>query len=193
MSAPAGISRTASTIWMPAVNGIAEGILQELQEYAAESKPGGEACGGDKLPHNFENIGLIKFLFPNARIISVRRDPRDIAISNYFTDYAATGHGFCPRPELDRRTAGGPQPVAGNYWQKIPGQILEVQYEEVVSNTEATARKMLDYIGVPWEPQVLNFSELDRPVKTASVWQVRQPIYTTSTSSGSGMKPTWPR
>lgn len=50
----------------------------------------------DKLPHNFKNIGLIKFLFPNARIISVRRDPRDIAISNYFTDYQAKhgGMGF---------------------------------------------------------------------------------------------------
>ena len=64
--------------------GIAEGILRELREYAPEADH-----VVDKLPHNFENIGLIRLLFPRAKVISVRRDPRDIAVSNYFTDYAA--------------------------------------------------------------------------------------------------------
>lgn len=163
------------------VHGIAEGMLKELQEYAAETKPQAKHVV-DKLPHNFENIGLIKFFFPNAKIISVRRDPRDIAISNYFTDYAAKHGGMGFAYDL---TWIGEQLADHNllmhHWQQtFPGEILEVQYEAVVSDTEAMARKMLDYIGVPWEPQVLNFNELDRPVKTASVWQVRQPIYTTS-------------
>ena len=172
------------------VNGIAEGILQELQEYAAESKPGARHVV-DKLPHNFENIGLIKFLFPNARIISVRRDPRDIAISNYFTDYAAKhgGMGFAYDLNWIGEQLADHNLLLHHWQQTFPGQILEVQYEEVVSNTEAMARKMLDYIGVPWEPQVLNFSELDRPVKTASVWQVRQPIYTTSTAKWKRYEP----
>jgi tetratricopeptide (TPR) repeat protein len=70
-----------------------------------------------------------------------------------------------------------------HHWHSVfPGEILEINYEDVVSDTEGSARKMLDYIGVEWEAQVLSFDELDRPVKTASVWQVRQPIYKTSTA-----------
>jgi tetratricopeptide (TPR) repeat protein len=68
-----------------------------------------------------------------------------------------------------------------HYWHEIfPGEILELNYEDVVDDLEGSARKMLDYIGVDWEPEVLKFNELDRTVKTASVWQVRQPIYKSS-------------
>ena len=165
------------------VEGIARGMLDELQEYAAEAKPGVRHIV-DKLPHNFENIGLIKFFFPQAKIISVRRDPRDIALSNYFTDYAAKhgGMGFA----YDFNWIGeqlADHNLLMHHWQQLfPGEILEVNYEDVVEDTEAAARKMLDYIGVQWEEQVLDFNKLDRPVKTASVWQVRQPIYKTSTA-----------
>lgn len=163
--------------------GVAENIVQELMEYAAETKP--DACHVvDKLPHNFENIGFIKFLFPRAKIISVRRDPRDIAMSNYFTDYAAKhgGMGFA----YDLRWIGeqlADHNLLMHHWDQLfPGEILEVRYEDVVQDPEVQARRMLDYIGVPWEPQILKFNTLDRPVKTASVWQVRQPIYQTSTA-----------
>ncbi len=157
--------------------GIAESVLSELREYAPDA-----AHVVDKLPHNFENIGLIKFLFPKAKIISVRRDPRDIAVSNFFTDYAAKRGGMGFAYDLDWI---GEQLADHNlllhHWQRIfPGEILEIQYEDVIADPEASARRLLDYIGVEWEPQVLKFNELDRPVKTASVWQVRQPIYQTS-------------
>jgi tetratricopeptide (TPR) repeat protein len=162
--------------------GIAQGILDELKELASDKPEAKHVV--DKLPHNFENIGLIKFLFPRARIISVRRNPRDIAISNYFTDYQAKhgGMGFAYDLEWIGEQLADHNLLIYHWHRIFPGQILEINYEEVVDNTEAMARKMLDYIGVPWEPQVLNFSELDRPVKTASVWQVRQPIYKTSTA-----------
>ncbi|MDQ8205598.1 sulfotransferase [Pelagicoccus sp. SDUM812003] len=157
--------------------GVAESVLSELREYAPDA-----ARVVDKLPHNFENVGLIKFLFPNAKIISVRRDPRDIAVSNYFTDYAAKHGGMGFAYDLDWI---GEQLADHNllmfHWQEVfPEQILEIQYEDVIANPEASARRLLDYIGVDWEPQVLKFNELERPVKTASVWQVRQPIYQTS-------------
>jgi len=157
--------------------GIANNVLKELQEYDPEAKH-----VVDKLPHNFENIGLIKFLFPKARIISVRRDPRDIALSNYFTDYQAKHGGMGFAYDL---TWIGEQLADHNlmmhHWRQLfPGEILEVNYEDVVEDLEGSARRMLDYIGVEWEPQVLAFNELDRPVKTASVWQVRQPVYKTS-------------
>lgn len=157
--------------------GIADGILKELQEYAPEAKH-----VVDKLPHNFENIGLIKFFFPNAKIISVRRDPRDIAISNYFTDYQAKhgGMGFAyDLTDIGQQLAD--HNLLMHHWHQLfPGEILEINYEDVVEDLESSARKMLDYIGVAWEPQVLAFNELERPVKTASVWQVRQPVYKTS-------------
>jgi tetratricopeptide (TPR) repeat protein len=161
--------------------GIAQGILNELKELAEHDKPQATHVV-DKLPHNFENIGLIKLLFPNAKIISVRRDPRDIAISNYFTDYQAKhgGMGFA----YDLTTIGeqlADHNMLMHHWQQLfPGEILEINYEDVVDDLEGSARKLLDYIGVDWEPQVLKFNELERPVKTASVWQVRQPIYKTS-------------
>jgi len=161
--------------------GIANGIVDELQAMAAEEKPEAKFVV-DKLPHNFESIGFIKFLFPNARIISVRRDPRDIALSNYFTDYQAKHGGMGFAYDL---TDIGEQLADHNllmqHWhQTFPAEILEINYEDVVDDLEGTARKMFDYIGVEWEDQVLSFNKLDRPVKTASVWQVRQPIYKTS-------------
>lgn len=161
--------------------GIAHGILDELRELAETDKPGALHVI-DKLPHNFENVGFIKFLFPNAKIISVRRDPRDIAISNYFTDYQAkhSGMGFA----YDLGWVGeqlADHNLMMHQWDLLfPGEILEVNYEDVVDDLEGCACKMLDYIGVAWEPGVMAFNELARPVKTASVWQVRQPVYKTS-------------
>ena len=160
-----------------AIEGIASGVLKELQEYDEQA-----LHIIDKLPHNFENIGLIKFLFPNARIISVRRDPRDIALSNYFTNYQAKhgGMGFA----YDLAWIGeqlADHNMMMHHWQTtFPNEILEINYEDVINDTEGMARKMLNYIGVAWEPEVLKFNELERSVKTASVWQVRQPIYKTS-------------
>ncbi|NOQ77490.1 MAG: tetratricopeptide repeat protein [Methylococcaceae bacterium] len=159
------------------VEGIAQGVLDELQAYEPEAQH-----IIDKLPHNFENIGFIKLLFPNAKIISVRRDPRDIALSNYFTDYQAKhgGMGFAYDLEWIGEQLADHNLLMHHWQQTFPGEILEINYEDVVNDTEGMARKMLDYIGVAWESQVLAFNELDRPVKTASVWQVRQPIYKTS-------------
>ncbi|MEO5344080.1 MAG: sulfotransferase [Gammaproteobacteria bacterium SHHR-1] len=170
--------------------GIAQQVLDELQGYADEAKPGAKHVV-DKLPHNFENIGFIKLLFPNARIISVRRDPRDIAMSNYFTDYQAKhgGMGFAYDLEWIGQQLADHNLLMLHWQQLFPNEILEINYEDVVEDTEGMARRMLDYIGVDWEPQVLAFNELDRPVKTASVWQVRQPIYKTSKAKWMNYKP----
>lgn len=163
------------------IAGIANNMLKELQELAAETKPESKYVV-DKMPHNFENIGLIKFLFPNAKIISVRRDPRDIAMSNYFTDYQAKhgGMGFAYDLEHIGEQLADHNLLMHHWQQTFPDEILEINYEDVVDDIEGCARKMLSYIGVNWQPKVLKFNELVRTVKTASVWQVRQPIYKTS-------------
>ncbi len=159
------------------VHGIAANVLEELRTYAPEADH-----IVDKLPHNFEHVGLIKLLFPDARIISVRRDPRDIAISNYFTDYAGKHGGMGFAYDLDWI---GEQLADHNllmhHWQALfPADILEVHYEDLLADPQTAARQLLNHIGVDWEPEVLAFHTLDRPVKTASVWQVRQPLYQSS-------------
>lgn len=136
----------------------------------------------DKLPHNFEHIGLIKLLFPNARIISCRREPRDVAISNFVTDYAAKFGGMGFAYDLGWI---GEQLVDHarlmDHWQALfPDSILDVRYEDTVTDSEGQARRMLAFLGIDWEPAVMEFQSVDRQVKTASTWQVRQPIYTTS-------------
>ena len=157
--------------------GVAENVLKELREYAPEADH-----VVDKLPHNFENIGLIKLLFPRAKIISVRRDPRDIAISNYFIDYAGKhgGMGFAYDLDWIGEQLADHNLLMHHWEQVLPGGILEIRYEDVVNDPETSARRMLAHIGVDWEPQVLDFDALQRPVNTASVWQVRQPLYASS-------------
>jgi tetratricopeptide (TPR) repeat protein len=157
--------------------GIAQGVIDELKELAHEDKPNAKHIV-DKLPHNFENIGFIKFLFPNAKIISVRRDPRDIAVSNYFQNFQAKhgGMGFAYDLEwIGEQLAD--HNLYMHHWKNTFDDILEINYEDVVANLEGSARAMLEYIGVEWEDSVLEYNKLDRAVKTASVWQVRQPIY----------------
>ena len=157
--------------------GIANNYIKELAELAPQVQH-----IVDKLPHNFENIGLIKYFLPDAKIISVRRDPRDIAISNYFTDYQAkhSGMGFAyDLQDIGEQLADHNKLM--QHWQQLfPGEILEINYGDIVDDLESSARKMLSYIGLQWQPQVLKFNELQRNVKTASVWQVRQPLYSSS-------------
>jgi tetratricopeptide (TPR) repeat protein len=156
---------------------LAHNILSEIQAYAPKAKH-----IIDKLPHNFENIGLIKFLFPQAKIISVRRDSRDIAISNFFTDYQAKhgGMGFAYDLTHIGEQLADHHKMMHHWHQVFPQQILEIHYEQVVDDLEQSARQLLHYINVPWEKSVLQFNDLKRPIQTASVWQVRQPVYKTS-------------
>ena len=152
-------------------------ILQQLQRHAP-----GTRHVVDKMPHNFEHVGLIRLLFPEAPIIHVLREPRDVAVSNFFTDYQAKfgGMGFAydltdiGQHLVDYRTLM-------THWERtVPYPVLTLTYEAVVEDVEAAARTLLAYIGVEWEEAVLDFQHLDRAVKTASVWQVRQPVYQTS-------------
>lgn len=135
----------------------------------------------DKLPHNFLNIGLIRLIFPNATIIHARRNPADTCLSCYLKkfnsiDYLAytfdlesLGHFYNEYLRLM------------DHWQSVlPGQILDVQYEELLDNQKDVTQRMLDHIGVEWEDGCLDFHNNDRVVKTASLYQVRKPIYKTS-------------
>jgi hypothetical protein len=153
-------------------------VLTELRQYAPDAKH-----IVDKLPHNFEHIGLIRLLFPNAPIIHVLREPRDVAISNYFTDYQAKfgGMGFAYDLADIGEQLRDHQALMRHWDATLQKPILTIRYEDVVADTETAARKILAYLGLAWTDAVLDYQNLERAVKTASVWQVRQPIYQTST------------
>ena len=133
----------------------------------------------DKLPFNFRHLGLIAALFPKARIIHCRRDPRDVAVSCYFIKFQRPVSFACDLFELGaylRHT----QMLMTHWRQVLGGQMLEIDYEALVTEPEREARRLIDFCGLPWHENLLKFHEADRLVRTASASQVRRPIYRSS-------------
>lgn len=133
----------------------------------------------DKMPHNFLNIGLIALLFPNAKIIHTKRDPIDTCLSIYFQNFNdAHPYAF----ELTNLGTHYRQYLRiMEHWHKVlPGRILDINYADTIANPEYWTRKLIDHIGLEWNDACLAPHKLERSVKTASHWQVRQPIYKTS-------------
>jgi tetratricopeptide (TPR) repeat protein len=129
----------------------------------------------DKLPHNFEHLGLIALLFPNARIIHCTRDKRDTCLSNYFLDFGAQNAFTYDLAALDRYWRHYQRLMT--HWQAVlPNPILTVPYEALVTEPEAWSRRMVAFLGLEWDERCLAPHETRRPVYTESLWQVRQPI-----------------
>jgi tetratricopeptide (TPR) repeat protein len=130
----------------------------------------------DKMPNNFPNAGFIATILPNAKIIDARRHPLDACVSNY-RQLFAKGQAFT----YDLTDIGEYylqyQRLMDHWARVMPGRILTVQYEEVVADFEAQVRRLLDFCGLPFEEACLRFYESERPVRTPSAEQVRQPIY----------------
>jgi len=135
----------------------------------------------DKMPANFFYVGLIHLMLPQAKIIHAMRDPMDSCFSCYsrlfnesnlsFTyDLGTLGRYYARYIRLMR------------HWHAVlpPGTILDMPYESMVGDTETQARRLLSYLDLPWDARCLAFHENQRRVKTASVAQVRKPIYRTS-------------
>lgn len=134
----------------------------------------------DKMPTNFAFLGLIHALFPDARIIHLQRDPLDTCLSIYFQNFDAAityandlgdlAHYFQEYQRLMR------------HWRALlPADVmLEVAYEELVADQEFWSRRMIEFIGLPWDRACLDFHRVRRAVLTASKWQVRQKISNTA-------------
>jgi tetratricopeptide (TPR) repeat protein len=134
----------------------------------------------DKAPVNSDFLGLIYSVFPNARIIYMQRDPIDTCLSCYFTQFL-TGMNFTFDLSDLAHYYGEHQRLMA-HWRKVlpPGFILDVSYEDLVADQETWSRKMLDFIGLEWDPRCLEFHSNNRQVSTASAWQVRQKVYKSS-------------
>lgn len=130
----------------------------------------------DKMPNNFQHIGLIRLALPNAKIIDARRHPLACCLSA-FKQHFARGQNFSyDLGELGRYYRDYVELMA-HYDAVLPGRIHRVFYERMVVDIETEVRGLLEYCGLPFEEGCLRFFENERPVRTASSEQVRQPIY----------------
>jgi tetratricopeptide (TPR) repeat protein len=133
----------------------------------------------DKMPNNFPSVGFINLILPNAKIIDARRYPMDSCLSCY-RQLFARGQSFT----YDLTEIGEYflqyQRMMDHWHEVLPGRCLTVQYEDMVTDFDNQLRRLLDYCELPWEENCARFYETDRPVRTASSEQVRQPVYTRS-------------
>jgi tetratricopeptide (TPR) repeat protein len=170
-------SNSAATL----IPGMARDYLELLGARADAAKRTGTALRVvDKLPANFMHAGLIHVAFPQARIIHVTRHPIDTCLSIYFqnffnmgphaNDLAALAHYY---REYRRVT---------DHWRAVLPEtaLLEVPYEGLIEDQEGWTRRMLEFAGLPWDPKCLDFHQTERVVLTASKWQVRQKIHSSS-------------
>ncbi len=147
-----------------------------------DSLPAGSAAYArisDKTPRNFERLGLILRLFPAARVLWCVRHPLDTIISCFFQDFRS-GQRFSYRLEYAARMYAGHVRVMRHWLRYFAGSVKVIDYAEMVQNPAATARQMAAFIGLDFNPAMLQPQLNPRPVRTASSLQVRRPIYTTS-------------
>jgi len=131
----------------------------------------------NKMPSNYIMAGLIHLALPNAPIIHAIRDPVDTCVSCFSKLFAEEQNHTYDLVELGRYYRAYQSLMA--HWHRVlpPGRILDVRYEDVVADLEGTARRIVAHCGLEWDPRCLAFYQTERPVRTASATQVRQPIY----------------
>jgi hypothetical protein len=152
---------------------IAQHHLDRLQELNASA-----LRVADKMPDNYLCLGLLAALFPRAKFIHCRRDLRDVAVSCLMTQFRQIS--WTNDPDHIAARFHEYQRLMAHWRAVLPVAMLEVDYEETVADLEGVARRLVDWCGLEWEPACLSFHEGKRPVRTASVAQVRQPLYTRS-------------
>ncbi len=130
----------------------------------------------DKLPNNFRHVGLIHLILPKAKIIDARRESMACCFSNFKQLYAS-GQEFSYSLEDIGRYYRAYLELMAHWDAVLPGEVLRVQHEELVKDFEANVRRILEFVGLEFEPACLEFYKTGRSVRTASSEQVRQPIY----------------
>ncbi len=142
----------------------------------------------DKMPRNFEYIGMIKLMLPSAKVIHCKRDPMDTCFSIYKKFFAGIHPYAYDKQELGKYYLLYEELMA-HWHDTLPGFIFEIQYEDLVADQETRTRRLLDFCGLDWRDSCLDFFKTERPVQTASAAQVRQPIYKTSVKAWKNYEP----
>ena len=131
------------------------------------------------MPHNFQYLGLISILFPNARIIHVSRDPMDTCLSCYFQEFSAA-HAYTSTLQ-DLAHHYNEYKRLMQHWNNLSAiKILNVQYENLVTSPESAIRELIEFCELDWDENCMNFHNTQRVVSTLSSEQVRNPLYQTS-------------
>ena len=153
----------------------ANGYLKVLSQGAGDA-----ARVVDKSTINSDLMGLIHLLLPRARFIYLRRDPVDTCLSCYFQNFVNVAAFTMDLKDLAHYYRGHHRLAA--HWRSVlpEGTFLEVPYAELVADQEGWSRRIIEFIGLEWDPAVLEFHKTKRAVMTASNWQVRQKIYSSS-------------
>jgi len=147
--------------------------IEETRNFRSTSRP----FFTDKLPNNFSHVGLMHLILPNAKIINARRHPCDSCLGSYRQLWGEGQHFTYDMTELAAYYRQYHATV--KHWHEVlPGKVLDVHYEETVTDLETQVRRILAHCGLPFEEACVRFHETQRPVKTASSEQVRQPLYT---------------
>ena len=131
----------------------------------------------DKMPNNWQHVGLIRLILPNAKIVDARRHPMSCCFSGW-KQHFARGQTFTYDLDEIGRYYRDYVRLMAHYDAAAPGAVHRVIYERMVADTEAEVRRLLDYLGLPFEEGCLEFHRNTRAVRTASSEQVRRPIYT---------------
>ena len=134
----------------------------------------------DKRPGNFEMLGLIRLAFPDARIIHCRRNPVDTCLSIFFANFGASQDYAWDRGDL--AFAYRQYERLMDHWRRVlpSDRFTEVQYATLVAEQEVETRRLIAFCGLDWDDACLAPERNGRVVRTASLWQARQPVYKTS-------------
>ncbi len=160
------------TLSAEAARNVGEGYIARTRIQRKSAKP----LFIDKMPNNFAHVGLIRLALPRAKIIDARRHPMACCFSAYKQQFAE-GHRYSYSLEDTARYYRDYVELMDHFDRVIPGAVHRVFYENMIHDTEGEVSRLLAYCGLPFESSCLRFYENDRPVRTASSQQVRQPIY----------------
>lgn len=157
------------------IDAIAKDYLRRVDALA----PGSALRVVDKQPLNFWHLGLVALAFPNARVIHCERDLRDNGLSIFAENFTPEQRWAADLGDIAHYWRGYRRLM--RHWRTTDAlRSLDVAYENLVGDLEGQARRLLDFAGLAWDPSVLRFHEQDRAIQTPSRWQVRTPLYTSS-------------
>jgi tetratricopeptide (TPR) repeat protein len=180
----AGLGERDMTAWFagylqtPSLERVRKAADIYLSSYPASVR--GKARVVDKSLGSYLEIGLILLMFPNARLINCLRHPLDVAFSAWSQYFETSAMVYTYRFDRLARHMQLYTDLMGHWHRTFPGRILDVRYEDVVTAPEATVRRSVAHLGLDWDPACLEFHKTPREVRTASIAQVRRPLYTGS-------------
>jgi len=157
------------------LTGLGRSYLHFASTHSIEEQP----YFTDKMPANYPHVGFIHQVLPHAKIIDARREPMASCVANYRQLFAQGKNQSYDLTELGEYYLNYLAMMA--HWDEVlPGHVLRVQYEDVVTDLDTEVRRILDFCGLPFEASCIEFHKSTRPVNTASSEQVREPIYTSA-------------